>query len=146
MDNSNLILDNNINKSKESLKKIEENKELASEKKDDVLDKNIQDNVNVNENVIVDQPVIDMPQVISGDQAEALAQNAPQVMARTETERNMPQSHVAIVEAKNRIDAYNRGYDSAEMQAVKEKTDELNKLIKYNTISPCTDDEFSSSL
>ena len=144
MDNSNLIIENNINKSEDDYKKIEKNEELVSEKKDAFLDKNIQGNVNENE--IVGQPVIDMPQVISGAQAGALAQNAPQVMARTETERNMPQSHVAIVEAKSRIDAYNRGYDSAEMQAVKEKTDELNKLIKYNTISPSTDDEFSSSL
>ena len=41
MDNSNLILENNINKLDESFEKKEENKELVSEKKDAFLDKNI---------------------------------------------------------------------------------------------------------
>ena len=146
MDNGNLILDN-VNKQEDLFKSVEK-QDLKTEQKDmDAFkSQNIQISTEQNETGVFEQTDVVMPQVISGEQAELLAQNEQTVIERTETERSMPQTHVAIAEARARIDRYNRGKDSEEMRAVKEKSDELNKFVKYNAITPCSDEEFSSNL
>ncbi len=65
-----------------------------------------------------------MAPAMAQDQALDLAAKQKKVQVRTEVEQNMPQSHVSISGAMQKLQQreYNRGKDSDEMKLVKEKT------------------------
>jgi len=88
-----------------------------------------------------------MPQEINAEESNQLQSMQAEAIKRTETEKNMPQSHASISEAKARLLAHGKTFgDSEKMKLVKNKTEALLTMLNEKIATIVDDDEFEKNL
>ena len=88
-----------------------------------------------------------LPKEIDVEESNKLQATQAEAINRTEAERNMPQSHVSISEAKMRLSTHGKTFgDSEKMALVKNKTEALLSLLSEKVATLVDDDEFEKNL
>lgn len=111
--------------------------EVQIEKKEEI---NVQSNLRkeVEEN---------LPPSISNEQVNRLAGNEQVVRQRLAVEENMPEKHLSILKAQEKLDAQSKLFgDSSAMKAVRAQTQDLIAKLSETALYPCEDKEFETNL
>lgn len=88
-----------------------------------------------------------LPKEIGVEESNKLQATQAEAINRTEAERNMPQSHVSISEAKMRLSTHGKTFgDSEKMTLMKNKTEALLSLLSEKVATLVDDDEFEKNL